>query len=1454
MVLAATSPAQAATAGRGSTAGVSSGAAAAAKAKPAGGNPAKAKPAWAPSAPVTPTTADTRAACVKVKAGYSTCMSIRRTNVPHYKGLLPAATASRVGYGPAQLQSAYNLPSATLGSGETVAVVDAYDNPHAEADLQLYRAQYGLPVCNTANGCFAKVNQDGLASPLPPAAGTAGTQSYGWDLEVALDIDMVSAICPNCRILLVVANSNSNNDLYTAEDTAVAMGAKFVSNSWSGLEYPGETADNAHFNHPGVVIAAAAGDSGYGTLYPAASRYVTAVGGTDLMPDSSGWQEYAWHGTGSGCSFYEPKPAWQTDTGCQNRTESDVSAVADPSHGVAVYDSYSQTGWTELGGTSVATPVIAATYALAGPPAAGTYPSSYPYAHPSGLKDITQGSNSPVACTPSYLCTAGPGYDGPTGLGTPAGVQAFSSGSPYGTVSGTVSGTSGPLAGATVTVGGGYTTTTGPNGNYTVAVPDGSYTVSAEAPGYRVSSVSNVQVTQNQATTENFTLSAVAHYYTLSGTVSDGSGHHWPLYALIRVSGHPAAVFTNPATGHYSVSVPEQESYTLTVAPLYPGYATATATVSVGTANVTKNIQVSADSTTCSAPGYADQYTGSTQTFTGWSTTPQDGWTVVDNKGDGEVWSFNNPLNYPPPPGGDASFASVESAQWSGDATDVQDTSLVSPAISLSQATSPVITFDTYYSGSGFDPATARVDLSLDGGTTWTTVWEQTTFPVSGLVSIPIPQAAGKSGVQVRFHYTLTGIVLGAYGSDWEIDNVFVGNQTCARFPGGLVTGVVTDHNTGKPLNGASVTSNSHPSQSGTSAATPDDPNMSGGFYWLFASPGATTFTAKDPQNYTPSTQPVNVTADAVTSHNWSLLAGDLAFTPGSLSVTQTSGGGASAHNITFTNTGSAPVHVQLAGVDKGFTAAGSTAGGGASVRASVRGAPLEKIKVGSRPASLMPRSALAASRTARAGTVKGGTPGGIVLHQATPSGTAWTDIANYPTPVAWNAVGYDPGTGDVYSAGGAGALTNAYRYDPLRQQWSQIAPLPTTLLLAASGAFLDGKFYVAGGLTSPGPNVVVDSSSLYAYNPSTGSWARQASMPTGMDSAATAVLNGALYVIGGCTSGGTCFPGERGNTAGVYRYNPSTNHWTTLASYPVPVSLEACAGIDAEIVCAGGVNAATGASLTATYIYNPLTNAWSQGAAMPYDNVSMVYGGSGNMLQIAGGLTGQGHEITNQAAEYNPSSNTWSALPNANETEYGGGGACGLYQVGGNSVDPRTGTIPPTPYADVLPGYDQCGPQTIPWLSVSSSSFTLKPGHSQTVTVTTNSTAASQPGTYRAQLWVETSTPYQFSPIAVAMTVHTPTTWSKVTGTVTDASTGQPLAGATVQVCTKYNTSTGGCGPVQFTLTTDSSGHYQLWLSRDDNPLQIIAAMAGYLPAAKVAQLVQGAPVTVNFALSKSP
>lgn len=347
------------------------------------------------------------------------CFAEFRTDTPKQLGLVKNATPA--GYGPSSLQSAYKLPSSSQGSGQTVAIVDAYNDPNAEADLAVYRSQYGLPACSSSSGCFKRVGQTGSTTKLPANNG-------GWAEEESLDLDMVSAICPNCHIILVEATTASNANLATAENEAITLGANVVSNSYGGGE---SGSSNSSYNHPGHIITASAGDSGYGASQPCSYSTVVCVGGTSLKTaqNSRGWTETAWSGSGSGCSAYVTKPSWQTDKGCTKRSEADTSADADPNTGVAVYDSYAYegyVGWLVFGGTSVSSPVIASVYALAGNASSENYAQSIWVAGgTSALNDVTSGSNGRCPKKYPYICTAGVGYDGPTGWGTPNGVSAY---------------------------------------------------------------------------------------------------------------------------------------------------------------------------------------------------------------------------------------------------------------------------------------------------------------------------------------------------------------------------------------------------------------------------------------------------------------------------------------------------------------------------------------------------------------------------------------------------------------------------------------------------------------------------------------------------------------------------------------------------------------------------------------------------------------------------------------------------------------------------------------------------------------------------------------------------------------------------------------------------------------------------------------------------------------------
>jgi N-acetylneuraminic acid mutarotase len=1326
------------------------------------------------------------ALCGRPKPGHASCFALVRTDIAGHAGLAPNVTPA--GYGPADLASAYNIP-ADGGAGQTVAIVDAFDDPNAEVDLAVYRAQFGLPACSTANGCFRKVDQRGGTS-YPPS-------NTGWAGEISLDVDMVSAIAPLAHILLVEGDDNSFDSLAASVDEAVALGAKYVSNSY-GTQYsatPGSGEDPAevtdfdpHYNHPGVAVVASSGDDDFGVSYPAASQYVTSVGGTSLVADGSarGWSESVWHnatgGPGSGCSLYEAKPAWQNDSGCGQRAVADVSAVADPETGVSVYDTFGQPGWTVFGGTSASSPIIAGAFAVAGSPVPGTYPSSYPYAATNQLNDVTDGNNG--ACSPAYLCTAGAGYDGPTGLGTPNGVAAFRTG-PHGTLTGTVtnSATSAPVAGATVTAGDGSAVTDAA-GHYTMVIPVGTYDVTASAFAFTPATTTGVAVTDGGTTTADFSLVPVPSA-TISGTVTDGSGHHWPLYAAITVDGVPGGpVYTDPFTGRYSLTLPQGATYDLHLAAAYPGYQAAAATAALGAADQTLDIAVPVDSAACDAPGYAVSNVGPVETFDSPSTPP--GWTVTNGTPFGG-WEFDDPHPRGNLTGGTGGFAIIDS-DFLGSGNH-EDTILTSPVTDLSAVPAPTLGFDSDYRALS---SVADVDLSVDNGATWTNVWERISDARGPAhYDVPITAAGGHSQVLVRFHYT------GTWAWWWEVDNVFIGARSCLPTPGGLVAGLVTDSNTHAGIVGATVTSVAKPQENATSAATPADPNLGDGFYWMLSSlTGPQTFEAAK-SKYVTLSKAVTVKPDDVTKVLFDLAAGRVTLNPTSVSKTVPWGGSAT-QNVTVRNTGHATAHVTLSEVPGGMTTL------------TAHGAPATRIDGKYTPLSLKGKAT------------------GTATKIVNPAAAPWTAIADYPVPIQDNGAAVL--NGKVYSAYGFNGSTDEsslYVFDPDAGTWSPLASAADTREKPAMVA-VNGKIYVNGGWGASGD----PDGKTEIYDPATNAWTTGAANPKPYAGAGEAVLGGKLYTVGGCTTS-AC------GVTSVQVYDPASNSWSAGPDYPEAVSWESCGALAGRLYCAGGT--ADAHSLTHGYVLDG--GAWSPIADLPIDLWGSAYTIAGGKLLVSGGVTGDGTALTNQGYSYDPSTGGWTALPNSNNTLYRSGSACGFYKVGGS---PGGLFVPPVASSEVLPGFVDCAELLdVSWLSVTPTTLTLAPGGSATVAVKVNAGVPdiTQPGTYTASLAVGTDTPYPIPAIPVSMTVNPPKTWGKITGTVTGPS--GPLGGATVQI----NGKTGA----HWTLKTDANGHYQLWLDVANNPLQVICAKDGYQPQVAKAKIAKLATTTLDFALLRA-
>ncbi|WP_329475410.1 carboxypeptidase regulatory-like domain-containing protein [Kribbella sp. NBC_01484] len=1207
--------------------------------------------------------------------------------------------------GPAQIEDAYDLPEG--GEGRTVAIVDAFGYNNAESDLAVFRAHYGLAPCTTENGCFTKVDQRG-GSDLP-------REDPDWSIETALDLDAVSSACPGCHILLVQADSNSSPDLGQAVDTAASLGAVAISNSY-GIdgELPFESYYDHYYDHPGVAVTVSSGDLGNVQSYPATSPNVIAVGGTTLTRDKSttrGWRETAWVDGGSGCSRYESRPEFQEglDTGCAGkRATADVAADADSETGLAVYNTFGQDGWAQWGGTSLSSPLVAAMYALAGTPVPGSNPATYLYRKNISLHDVTEGADGTCG---DIRCTAGPGWDGPTGVGTPNGVSALTLGA-HGQIAGSVRSGQHALDGATVTFtdASGYATHTVADGHgrYSLAVAAGTYRIVASKFGYADATVDQVTVSAGATTSKNLTLPALASR-TVTGTVTDGSGQGWPVYAKISVDGDPnGAVHTDPFTGRYRVDLPVGTTYKLHVEAVdMPGYAPAHSTVAVsnGRGSLVQDVALSVDGSACTAAGYAYSYHGAGTGFEGWSDA-QDNWQVSDDAGTGKTWTFGDPGAKGNLTGGSGQFAVVDN--WTSP-VDRNDTSLTSPAVDLAGQSKPVIGFDTYYYDYGFGTQDGYVDLSLDGGATWGNVWRAPDAFVQGHVEVPVPQAANAKDVRVRFRFS------GENDNYWELDNVYVGTRSCEATPGGLVAGFVRDHNTGAALTGVQISGGTP----AVSQATPEDAQLGDGYYWLFSNHAGRVPLTASGRRYASAAATAAVAEHRTARQDWSLRAGQVTVTPHSMSVS-TGGRPVDSRTVTFTNHGTEPAKVTIVEQDRGFTPAG------VQRRTASPGAPLRREKVDAAPLSFAQQHG------------KG--------HEPAPSrdvsqNPAWSALPDYPTPIMDNVVAANDGI--VYSVAGAtdNGLTGAgYAYDATAKSWRRIADLPEPRENAVGG-FVGGKLYVAGGWDVQG-NLT---STTYVYDPAANRWSRVADLPSPSSAAAGAVAGGKLYVVAGCEAVACA------ETAPTYRYDSGHDAWTRLAEYPEHVVMQGCTGSADSVICAGGLVPSDDPwhefPVASAYQYVAGSDTWTRIADLPYPVWGMASSGSGGKLQLVGGITSG--SITNQAVEFDPESGAWSALPNATYTMFRGGAACGLSRIGGS-----IGSFTASPYAEQLPGQDACVTGSdVGWLSTDRTQLTVPPGGSVTVRVRFDPAATSTAGAYAARFAFVTDTPYDVTPVAVTLT-----------------------------------------------------------------------------------------------------
>jgi len=882
---------------------------------------------------------------------------------------------------------------------------------------------------------------------------------------------------------------------------------------------------------------------------------------------------------------------------------------------------------------------------------------------------------------------------------------------PQGTLAGTVTdaGTGSPIAGATITITpGNIVTQTASDGTYSILLPVGSYTVDATDFGYQAGSAS-VTITDSQTTTQDFQLTA-APTATISGNVTDGSGHGYGLYAEIKITtagfGQVADVWTNPTTGAYSVDLPIGSTYAMSATPVLNGYNPGSANVTLS-GDTTQDFALTASSA-CTAPGYVLPFSADFN-----NGVPPSGWTVTDDSGSGLVWmpSSAQPFDNGNYTGGTGDAADADSNV--AGSTGPYDTSLISPPIPVS-ILGGATTLDykaNYQEYSGNEAL--DLDISTDGGATWTTITHWTTdhgslYGLPGVdVSTDLSSYLPASGdFQLRWRYYNP-----TSDFDWyaQVDDVHIGS--CVPVSGGLVYGQVTDGNTGNGIVGAKVMDDTGAST--TTQVNANDPNLPVGAYLFFVPAGARTLTASD-SGYADATAQLTVANNQVMTQDFVLNAGRLATNPDHFTLHVMVNTSATAA-LAVSNTGNADANFNIVQIN---SPAPSTSPNGA------KGAPLKTVKGHFTPVSMLFARSHGGIKPAAAAR----RPLGV-----SPNDAPWADIANLPAAIMDNAGATDSTTGMAYTldgTDGSANLSSVYAYDPNTDSWTAMADSPTARE-APTASYLSGKIYLANGWDASGnPTAELD-----VYDPATDTWSTATANPVpAAGGSASAVLNGKMYVVGGCNDGGCASP-----LTAVQVYDPSTDSWSSAADYPQPVTFAMCGGINGKLYCAGG--SATNEYANG-YVYDPSADSWSPIADIPVASGGLwasSYISSHSELLVSGGVTANFATVTNEGYAYDPTSDTWTALPNSNNTLYRGAGACGFYRIGGS-----TGGFSPVPNSELLAGYDQCGkPPSIPWLTVAPETGTIAAGDSADVALTFDGTGQEEFTNSQAYLEVTANTPY---------------------------------------------------------------------------------------------------------------
>ncbi|MBM7783657.1 Kelch repeat-containing protein [Tenggerimyces flavus] len=889
---------------------------------------------------------------------------------------------------------------------------------------------------------------------------------------------------------------------------------------------------------------------------------------------------------------------------------------------------------------------------------------------------------------------------------------------------------------------------------------------------------------------------AAASTVTLSGVVRDGSGQDWPLRSSVSVTGG-SSTHSSPFNGKYNVEVQPNKTYTVTVQPSAVGYPALTREVSVGRRDLTVDFAVPVDADSCQAPGYHHTSQGAVASFD----SGPDGWTITDPLGTEQVWRFDDPGEHGNLTGGLGGFAILDSEFYGFDKA--QDSSLMSPVVDLRGVSAPTIGFrsDLYLFDYTEPSGIADVDLSLDGGATWSNVWRADVIRRGPeQVTVPIPQAAGERFVRARFRYHETENTAGVW---WQVDSAWVGNRSCDPAPGGLVVGYVRDRNTGTGLVGATVRG-----PSGSSVSS-----VEGGLYSLFSPVTGSREVVASSAEYLSHVRRVTVGVAPVRS-DFSLAAGQVKTSSTSVEA-EVELGEKDTATVTLRNRGSADASVTLAERPGSFELA--------SARVASEGAPLRREK-----GSFSPFAAGAATRTASAGQPA-----------AVSAADGWGGVADYPIAISDNAAATYQGK--VYSVGGQEHLrygiSEAFVFDPAAGGWSELPALPRGRQ-AATAAFLDGKLHVVGGWSESDwgydAHVVPE---MDIYDPATGTWSSGPRIPAATAAAGRAVLDDRLYVVGGCQGPEQC------DATAVYRYDPADLVWERLADYPDEVSWLSCGAIEEQLYCAGGTrNWQRPVSSQATYSYNPRTDTWTRRADLPIDLWASASSVSDGRLELIGGVTDGTQLVTNEGFAYSPLSDSWTALPRSTYATYRGAAACGIYKVGGG-----TSHTLGSPFVEVLAGHSDCGAdRDTSWLSATPGSVELAPGDRSTVRMRFDSSVVSQPGTYTSTLLVREDSPYPTGTIALTLSVSPPRRWGLLRGTVTGVScegVARVLAGATVWLDGRLD---------DFTLPTDASGSYARWLDSRNGPATMITGLDGWVPDVRSVSLRAGRTTVADVVLQQ--